>query len=1260
MRLQSGMLFHGRYRLAKSLGQGASAQVWMAFDTMANDLKVAVKILSAIKNIDTFGIQNFVREFTYVFNLQHQNLLTPSSYNICEGTPYLVLPFCENGSATSMVGRADKNDVIKFLHDVAAALDCLHTHHIVHQDIKPDNILLDDDCNFLVTDFGISTQAVGHSSPTSGSFGGTRGYMGPERFEKDSTAINMNDIWALGATAYELVTGNAPFGDNGGMVQAMGEPIPDLPDSLDPELRKLIIQCLDPEPWNRPKAEEIKRKTEIYLETGKWERPSGKKYLLWGIAAAASILLVVGLFVFDYNRTKVFYYKDYVERWGVPEGIGRLSGSEARHSHRMYKFEVSKGKVRKVSHVNSLDKIIFDGESERNERPLCQEIFYTSEGNVSRIRVKDNNEKTLYVKSFNENLRTMAFQFDDEHNTERTLAAQTVGYGRILEDVSTEQRGRISRWWIEYDKNGWATKIEYAGLDNSKVGDVNNIYGRTLTHDEKGRVIKICYFGKDGEPKGTKWGLGIKTFEFDEEDNWIRSTYLSTTGAPSFDDFDGVSIFEQEYDDIGNLIAAYHKDGEGQLMLPKKNEYAGVSYEYDDKGFIVKAIQLGVNKEPIYVSKEGYSSYVAKCDENGFFSEQIYLDPSDEPCNNSMGINKLVMKCDERGNELERWHYDVNGNLCLDKNGIAGYKCKYDSLGNMAEIVFCGTDKKPTLTSNGIAGWKRIYDDRDLVLEEMNIGTDLKPSYNSNNVCVARYEYDKRGNMTKIAFYSAEGTKLVESNEGIAGWVSSYDELGNEIERKFFNNKDESCLVNGEYASKKSKYDGNGNMTSTYYYGLSDQLISVNGVAGYEYKYDARGNETERIPMGANGHQASGKLSQKCKYDAQDNLIMISYYSGGKSSTDKDGVHRYEYTYNAQHKRIGVKCFDSKDKLTIDKSVGAAIEKDEYDNRGNRVKCFYYGIDEKPIKGKEGWASSTYEYNAMGLVIRQCFFGVDGKPTDPSVMVPIGICEYDKWGNMTYLAAQDKNGKFIINKNTGWAISRMEYNDRSEILSQAYYDAEDKPMLGNEGCHRIRYKYNNSGKRTELAVYGKSDEPMLVYGFHKRIWKYDEKGRLTEETIYNTKGKPVDGKRSYFKCVTTYYNDGQPKTEKYYKANGSLLASRNYNRNTGQWGSFTGTTVQQSNDVTGGSWQENVKALGQQCPADVDGGIRILSVICQDNTVVMRIKNKNASKDDINVNELTENITGVKQDFRKLIGLPLEVHFIIEVVDKDGEMVLRL
>ena len=117
MDLYKGFLFHNRYLLVDILGRGASAEVWKAKDTKANNLIVALKIFAYSSSMDTYGLQDFKREFTSVYNLKHSNLLPPTGYDIFEGRPYLIMQYCENGSCSSMAGRMDENDIIKFLHD---------------------------------------------------------------------------------------------------------------------------------------------------------------------------------------------------------------------------------------------------------------------------------------------------------------------------------------------------------------------------------------------------------------------------------------------------------------------------------------------------------------------------------------------------------------------------------------------------------------------------------------------------------------------------------------------------------------------------------------------------------------------------------------------------------------------------------------------------------------------------------------------------------------------------------------------------------------------------------------------------------------------------------------------------------------------------------------------------------------------------------------------------------------------------------------
>lgn len=205
--------------------------------------------------------------------------------------------------------------------------------------------------------------------------------------------------------------------------------------------------------------------------------PKIPKWVWTSVAAIVLLMIGGGVYFWDYNRTKVYYYKDYVEQWGVPQGIGELSSREMSHVNRLYRFEYKKHKLQRMSHVNSKENIIEDGESERNERPLDMLLYYTDKGNISRAKVLDRSGKVLYVKSYNDKLNTVIFQYDDEYGTEKTLGAQTIGYVRALEDNGVE-KGKISRWLLEYDENGYVSTIRYAGFQNVLVGDAHNIYGQ--------------------------------------------------------------------------------------------------------------------------------------------------------------------------------------------------------------------------------------------------------------------------------------------------------------------------------------------------------------------------------------------------------------------------------------------------------------------------------------------------------------------------------------------------------------------------------------------------------------------------------------------------------------------------------------------------------------------------------------------------------------------------------------------------------------
>jgi len=261
MQLEEGVLFDNRYLLKRLLGSGGFSEVWLVEDTKVDNQKRALKVYAPGKGLDEDGIQLFSSEFQLVYDLNHSHLLRPSHFDDFQRSPYLILPYCERGSATNLTGVITEDEAWRFLHDVASGLAYLHEQiePVVHQDIKPDNVLLDLHGNYLITDFGISAKARStlRRSVGKATSGGTIAYMAPERFGKDKTPVKASDIWALGATMFELMTGDVPFGEHGGALQKSGAEIPEITKDYSQRLKNIVCKMLACEPWDRPTAKQL-------------------------------------------------------------------------------------------------------------------------------------------------------------------------------------------------------------------------------------------------------------------------------------------------------------------------------------------------------------------------------------------------------------------------------------------------------------------------------------------------------------------------------------------------------------------------------------------------------------------------------------------------------------------------------------------------------------------------------------------------------------------------------------------------------------------------------------------------------------------------------------------------------------------------------------------------------------------------------------------------------------------------------------------
>lgn len=250
-----------KYELKRFIGEGTFGEVWEAVDETDNSKSVAIKFYIPL---DQEGRELFLREYENSSKLDHPNLLPSLFYSEWNRRPYIGMEFCEQGAVSKEIGNftpKNEKDIWKFIHDTAAGLRYLHEEkEMVHQDIKPDNILINSKGDYVIMDFGISREARAtlRSQSRRSTGAGAPAYMAPERFLANPQIIYASDIWSLGASIYELTMGILPFNGMGGGLMNAGAAIPSILEyGWSPGLNMVMQKCLSKDPWERKRACEI-------------------------------------------------------------------------------------------------------------------------------------------------------------------------------------------------------------------------------------------------------------------------------------------------------------------------------------------------------------------------------------------------------------------------------------------------------------------------------------------------------------------------------------------------------------------------------------------------------------------------------------------------------------------------------------------------------------------------------------------------------------------------------------------------------------------------------------------------------------------------------------------------------------------------------------------------------------------------------------------------------------------------------------------
>ena len=254
--IKAGMYISDRYEIIDKVGSGGMADVYKALCHRLNRY-VAIKILKPEYSTDAGFVQKFRAEAQSVAGLSHPNIVSVYDVGEDDGLYYIVMELVEGITLKRFIEKRKKLDVkeaVGIAIQIAMGMEAAHTHHIIHRDIKPQNIIISREGKVKVADFGIAKAAT--SNTISQNAIGSVHYLSPEQ-ARGGYSDERSDIYSLGVTLYEMLSGQVPFaGDNSVSVallhiQSEAIPVRELNPEVPLSVDKIIQKCMQKKPERR-------------------------------------------------------------------------------------------------------------------------------------------------------------------------------------------------------------------------------------------------------------------------------------------------------------------------------------------------------------------------------------------------------------------------------------------------------------------------------------------------------------------------------------------------------------------------------------------------------------------------------------------------------------------------------------------------------------------------------------------------------------------------------------------------------------------------------------------------------------------------------------------------------------------------------------------------------------------------------------------------------------------------------------------------
>ena len=256
--ITKGQKINDRYEIIRSIGEGGMANVYLGYDTIL-DRNVAIKVLRGDLSNDEKFVRRFQREALSASSLAHPNIVEMYDVGEDDGLYYIVMEYIEGKTLKQLLkkrGTLTLSEAIDIMLQLTEGMAHAHDSYIIHRDLKPQNIMIKDDGQIKITDFGIAMALNATQLTQTNSVMGSVHYLPPEQASGKGSTIK-SDIYSMGIIFYELLSGSLPFrGDNAVEIalKHMRDPLPSVRENnpaIPQSIENIIIKATAKNPKNR-------------------------------------------------------------------------------------------------------------------------------------------------------------------------------------------------------------------------------------------------------------------------------------------------------------------------------------------------------------------------------------------------------------------------------------------------------------------------------------------------------------------------------------------------------------------------------------------------------------------------------------------------------------------------------------------------------------------------------------------------------------------------------------------------------------------------------------------------------------------------------------------------------------------------------------------------------------------------------------------------------------------------------------------------